>query len=195
MKQFVKISKWTLILLGGLLACLGIKDIVKEKDFYVQEINLIKYKLFDDFSYLHADFHWLWGDTLELSQNNEKCGEWGGDIERIRVFRKSNESEKLFGYYIKETYNCDTLVWVGYVNPTIFKSETKEFTNRQITLLKDAILDLTKNKLNNRLVMEHSGIANTVQIKGNDESFKIFIQDYPSFEWKKFHKLKSKMIK
>jgi len=146
---------------------------------------------------LNEDFYWLFGDTLELFQQDEKCGEWGGDIERIRIFRKS---KKLCGYYIKESYNCDTLSRVGHLYdkaiPSIYKSKEIEITTQQIELLKEAISSLTEYQLNNLSFFGNSGIVNTVQVKGKGDSLKrIFVQDYPSFHWNKFHKLKNEILK
>ena len=149
------------------------------------------------------DFDWLWlGDTLELLQQDDKCGEWGGDIERIKIFWESEKwkSRKLLGYYIKEAYNCDTLSRVGYMYdeaiPTIYQSKEIELTNQQIELLKEVIMDLTEHKLNNHLPFGHSGIVNIVRVKGKDSiSNNLYIRDYPSFRWNKFHKLKNEILK
>ena len=143
------------------------------------------------------DFYWLFGDTLVLFHQDEKCGEWGGDIERIEIFHKT---EKIFGYYTKESFDCDNLATEYYGNPTstIQKSKEIELTTQQIKLLKKAILDLIEYKLNqsSKNVVSNSGVVNKVQVKGNnDESFKIFIRDYPSFNWNTFHKLKNEILK
>ena len=145
---------------------------------------------------LREDFYWLFGDTLELFQQNEKCGEWGGDIERIRIFWKSR---KLIGYYTKETFDCDSLereYIYGKAIPSIYKSKEIEITPQQIELLKETILSLTEHQLNNLDFFGNSGIVNAIQVKGKDGSFKkILVQDYPSFYWNKFHKLKNDMVK
>ena len=142
------------------------------------------------------DFYWIFGDTLELFHQNEKCGEWGGDIERVRVFWKSR---KLVGYYIKETFDCESLereYIYGSAAPTIYKSKEIEITPQQTELLKETILSLTEYQLNNLNFFGNSGIVNTVQVKGKDgSSKKIFVQDYPSFYWNKFHKLKNEIAK
>jgi len=142
------------------------------------------------------DFYWLFGDTLELFQQNEKCGEWGGDIEKIRIFW---ELRKLIGYYTKETFDCDSLER-GYIYgraiPSIYKSKEIEITPQQIELLKETIISLTEYQLNNLDFFGNSGIVNAIQVKGKDGSFKkFFVQDYPSFYWNKFHKLKNDMVK
>ena len=145
---------------------------------------------------LDKDFYWLFSDTLELFQQNEKCGEWGGDIEKIRIFW---ESKKLIGYYTKETFDCDSLekeYIYGRATPNIYKSKKIEITPQQIELLKETILSLTEYQLNNLNFFGNSGIVNMIQVKGKDGSFKkIFVQDYPSFYWNMFHKLKNDMMK
>ncbi len=144
----------------------------------------------------NEDFYWLFGDTLELSQENEKCGEWGGDVERIRIFWKNR---KLIGYYVRESYNCDSLereYIYGKVSPTKVKSKEIELTTLQVELLKMTIVNLTNYQLNNLEFYGNSGIVNIVQIQGKDGSFKkIHIQDYPSFNWNLFHKMKSEILK
>lgn len=152
------------------------------------------------------DFNWLWGDTLELFHKNEKCGEWGGDIEKIKIFRKIRKTseysrkEEIIGYYIKETYGCDVLSSVealhGNAIPTIYQSKEIEFNSEQIALLKETILDLAEHQLNNNSFFGNSGIVNKVQVKGNNKNSKnLFISDYPSFNWNNFHKLKNEILK
>jgi len=151
------------------------------------------------------NFDWLYSDTLELSQQNGKCGEWGGDIERIRIFRKSG---KLFGHYIKEIYNCDYLPFkivydeanptnpptIHRAYPTIYQSKEKEITTQQTKLLIEAILSLTEYQLNFN-VGSDAGIVNKVQIKGENRSYKkIFVEDWYSFHWNTFHKLKNEIL-
>ena len=199
MKRLIKILKWTLISIGILLTCLVIIIIEKSGNFE----NFMRH-----FG-VRENFFWLMNDTLELSQQDYKCGEWGGDIERIKIFRKSN---KLLGYYIKESYNCDELPF-GYIYdetnptnppttyeaiPTIYQSKEKEITNQQIRLLKKTIVDLSKYQLNNRFLWGNYGIVNTVELKREYEHllFKdLYIRDWPSFKWKKFHRLKKKLLK
>lgn len=191
MQRLPKTLKWILLVICVLLVNNGVLHIIYMKDNYVREIKLAKYKWIED-SFVEEDFHWLLNDTLELCQINEKCGEWGGDIERIRVFHKS---QKLFGYYTKEIYNCDSLAWIGFSYPIISRTKDIEFKDKYIKLLRKAILDLTENKLKNVLPIDHSGIYNKVEIMGNDECLKLFLYDYPSFKWNKFHKLKDDLLK
>jgi len=145
------------------------------------------------------EFDWFLGDTLELFQHNNKCGEWGGDIERIRIIPKTGErsSRQLFGYYTKESFDCDCLVLDSKPIPSIYKSKEIEFTNQQVELLKEAIVSLLEYQLNNTSpFFMHSGIRNSVQVIGRDRSSrKIFIQDYPSFSWNRFHRLKNEILK
>lgn len=191
MRRLPKTLRWILLVICVLLMYNGVLHIICMKDNYMRKIKHVKYRLYED-SFVPEDFYWLFNDTLELRQINDKCGEWGGDIETIKVFHKS---QKLFGYYTREIYNCDSLSWVGYENPIISRTKDIEFTQKQTNLLKKAILDLTENKLKNVLPLEHYGINNTVEIMGKDESLKIFLYDYPSFKWNKFHKLKDNLLK
>ena len=140
------------------------------------------------------DFYWLDGDTLELYQMNDKCGEWGGDVERIRIFRKTG---KIFGYYTKESFDCYKLERTNiYDNiiPTIYDSTEIEFTDQQIELLKEAIVNLAENQLNSFLE-GNFGKRNAVYVKTDGCYKKIFIYDYSLFNWNKFHSLKNEMLK
>ena len=173
----------------------------KQGDFWAIEsekriLDLTKEEVIKKKLVLSEDFDWLFSDTLELFQRNDKCGEWGGDIERIKIFLKSR---KLIGYYTKETFDCDSLERediYGSTIPHIYKSKEIEITPQQTELLKEAILSLTEYRLNNRIFISHSGIENIIQVNGNGGSFKVFfVRDYPSFYWNKFHKLKNDMLK
>jgi hypothetical protein len=135
------------------------------------------------------NFYWIFSDTLELSQQNEKCGEWGGDIEKIKVYLKL---EKLYACYLKETYDCESLENYDKPVPTVYKSREIELTKKQIELLKEVIANLNDYQLNNLSFFGNSGVVNTVRVVGENESFKkLFIQDYPSFNWNMFHKFKN----
>ena len=146
------------------------------------------------------ELNWLWfGDTLELTQKDDKCGEWGGDIATIKIYKKP-KSFRTFGYYTKKSFNCDSLeMYPIYRNlpSTIYKSKEIEFTHQQMELLKEAILDLADYKINNSNAFGHSGIINTILIKEKDKNFSgsFHISDYPSFHWNNFHKLKNEILK
>jgi hypothetical protein len=183
-----------------------IKKIIKMKNLilFLLAIFIIGCNGIDrKFSFVsNEDFHWLYGDTLELFQEDDKCGEWGGDIATIKIYHKREGFGfiKLFGYYIKKSFNCDSLELLPKAVPIIHKSKEIEFSKQQIELLKKAIIDLTEYKLKNLSIVGHSGIVNIVQVKGNDGSFeknymKLYISDYPSFKWNKFHKLKTEILK
>jgi len=142
-------------------------------------------------------------DTLELTQVNEKCGEWGGDTEKIKIFSVHNlktDSIKLFAYYMKDEFSCEDLMNYATKNPKRYKTENRELNNNDALIAQQCITDLLAYKLKKPNVYGNSGIINTV-VLSEPNGFrgkpiqKIYIEDYPSFEWRRFHMLKEKINK
>jgi len=143
-------------------------------------------------------------DTLILRQRNEKCGEWGGNIEEIKIYFQGDIHEEgyhalnLTAFYKMNEYNCNDLEkYPIKANPKIYISKPKILDYEQLKIAEDCIFDLLKYKLNNKDFMSPAGIENSVELKSNNSIEKhpsIFINDYPSFGWEKFHILKGKIM-
>ncbi|MDR0872575.1 MAG: hypothetical protein LBN27_03775 [Prevotellaceae bacterium] len=135
----------------------------------------------------------LWGsDTLELTQKGDECGEWGGNVVTIKIFKEGYN--KLMAYCVIEKYTCEELEQL-YPNPEpAIKSEIKELNLASTKIAENCIIDLLKQELKSQEWLCHSGIHNTVELKrGNSRG--LYIDDYPSFSWEKFHLLKTEILK
>jgi hypothetical protein len=144
-------------------------------------------------------------DTLIFRQHNDKCGEWGGDVEIIKIYCKKNyakgrNKEELFAIYQKNEYDCNSLESFPYESDIKSKKHffgPKQLNNESAKIAEECILDLLKHKLTNNNAIGHAGITNTVELKGSIAFVKepsILIDDYPSFGWRKFHLLKMELM-
>lgn len=140
-------------------------------------------------------------DTLILTQHNDNCGEWGGDIEIIRIFvkRQGFEIKGLFGYFQRIAYNCDTLVRNPYGTlPSVYVWKQQQLSNEMAKVAEACIIDLIRQKLTNTEIAGHAGILNRVELKGSIAFVKdpsLFIEDYGTFQWEMFHQLKAALIR
>lgn len=139
-------------------------------------------------------------DTLLLTHRNEKCGEWGGDYEKIEITLKNNYKKgmydgDLYGQYTKYSMNCDNVEEPMTIS---IQTKRKKLLIKEERLIKECIEDLLKHKLNNTNLIYHSGVFNSVILKDGIAFVQdpaIVISDYPSFYWTNFHKLKKEIIK
>ncbi len=130
-------------------------------------------------------------DTLIFRHHNDKCGEWGGDKEVIKIYLKKdykkgiNEGD-LHAFYQMNKYDCDTLVRNPYeTKPNVYHSKHKKLNYELAKIAEECIFDLLKHKLNNNNLIFHAGVTNKVELKGSVAFVKepsIFIDDYPSFD-------------
>jgi hypothetical protein len=143
-------------------------------------------------------------DTLILRHHNDKCGEWGGDEEIIKIYFKKDYQKgfregKLIAVYQMNEYDCDSLEIKPYeTKPNVYFSKHKELDYKLAKIVEECIFDLLKHKLSNDNLIHHAGTTNTVELKGSVAFVKtpsIFIDDYPSFSWKRFHLLKKELMK
>ena len=147
------------------------------------------------------ELYWS-SDTLELIFLDAKCGEWGGDAETIKIFAiRENYNPVLHGYYIKETFDCGELEKSqGVYSSVKYQSAIKKLTDEDIFLMKEAIVDLVEYRMGNYQTFAHAGIKNIVRFskKKNQDQIDmegLLIEDYPSYSWNKFHKLKKSISK
>jgi len=144
------------------------------------------------------------GDTLILSHHNDKCGEWGGDGEIIKIYFKPDNKKgfnkgDLFAVYQLNKYDCAALERnPDKAKPTVYISGHKKLSYEFAKIAEECIFDLLKHKLTNDNIICASGVTNTVELKGSAAFIKspsIFIDDYPSFSWTRFHLLKNELTK
>ena len=134
-------------------------------------------------------------DTLVLVQEDEKCGEWGGNQEKIKIFYDSLNN--LSGYYSLEIHDCDNLE--GYINNPTRTDNTKNkvITPEDLSLLESCIKDLVDYKMTTPYsdrIGGNSGILNEIRIENKNHKDTTLESDWPSFNWVKFHKLKARFF-
>ena len=123
-----------------------------------------------------------------LRQKGDKCGEWGGDTEEIRIY-KTEYTGKFFADYKKTIIDCD--------DPYSKKKQPKNIEKKgiilnalELTLAEKSITELVDYKLTTEQSFSHSGIGNYVISRDST----LIIEHWPSFNWPKFREL-IKLIK
>lgn len=153
--------------------------------------NLPTYKKKGDFFYFQSIF----SDTITLIQKGDECGEFGGNLEMIKIFNNSTNTKDIFD-------KADVLASYSLYddcgnNPPIEKMKPLEsfiscdLSEKDMKAILSAIEELINMRLENMSFISHSGKINMVIAKDSS----IIIRDYPSSEWKGFKKLRSKLIK
>lgn len=140
----------------------------------------------------------MMSDTLLLTHVGDDCGEWGGNIETIRIHYVRDNSTgktegKIMASYQLQAYDCDSLAKLGYNSkPVVTKSPDIELNAEQCQMVETAITDLLQHKLTNNLPILSGGVTNTVQLKSSTD-YSIYLHDYPSFNWTRFQALKTEL--
>lgn len=128
-------------------------------------------------------------DTLVLSFNNDKCGEWGGDNQNIYVYKEFYKGKNIILLDINEfNMDCDSIE--NYINKPLKKSFEKKrikVDTRKLNLISDAIEELIKLQMNfdAEKVISNSGCLSGIGTSNK----KLHLQIYPSPKWLKFEKL------
>ncbi|AXO79963.1 hypothetical protein DZC78_06030 [Olleya aquimaris] len=131
-------------------------------------------------------------NQIELAQTDDEFGEWGGNSDIIVIF---SDGEKIYANYSRylgsyeppkpPKENEAPKKWYEY-KEIESRIDSIELNSEQIELIENAILELTKLKINSKTYPSHSGIVNTVISRDSS----LIIEDYPSKEWKSFQNLK-----
>ena len=120
---------------------------------------------------------------IYLIQRNDKCGEWGGDKEQLRIY-KNNPDGRILLDYKKSIINCEDPY--SQKEPAKLIEKDRISSNREILeLIEKSIIDLTKHKISTPHSVSHSGIANYIISKDST----ILITHYPSYRWSAFQEL------
>lgn len=133
-------------------------------------------------------------NELIMYQTDDKFGEWGGDTYFVRLYRH-NQSKELMVDYTK---------YQGYAGPpsppdpnakeqmNLFSGQPIEFerknivaSNQLLSLVSKSIQELMSARLNNDKYVVMFGISNHVMCSDST----LWIRDYPSISWDKFHEL------
>lgn len=119
---------------------------------------------------------------LHLKQNDEKCGEWGGDIVEIRIYKNLN-NENIYADYKKTIIDCKDPDSYE-IQPEIIKKNNIHLNENHLNLVEKSILELVQYKLSAKRWISHSGHINTVISKDST----LLIEDYSQFKWPTFKK-------
>lgn len=126
-------------------------------------------------------------NTLTLTFQNDKCGEWGGDREIITIYRKSYNGQ-LLADYSKEIKDCEKSGGERLKKETIFG--IKLSTENQKLIL-ESIHELAARKLSREVMPSHSGLYCEALLKDSS----IVIRDFPAARWTTFEKLSQELKK
>jgi len=127
---------------------------------------------------------------IELTSKDDKCGEWGGNLEIIRLFKENCDGEFFIEYKLRKM-DCEIDPIVHYKRTDFDKKKVVLSTIEDRKLILTCIAELKKRNKNNPIKITHSGIVN--EVKSSDSS--LTLKDYPSTEWLAFEKLKKNILK
>jgi hypothetical protein len=125
---------------------------------------------------------------LTLQTEDDKCGEWGGDIQKIVFYRKDFESELLADYYKITQLDCDSLADGEPRLDTLITNKLK--VNNVGTIILDAISELAVFQLTKEQSFANHGILNEVFL--SDSS--LIMSDFNYNKWKAFETLKKELL-
>ena len=118
-----------------------------------------------------------------LQQNGDKCGEWGGDIDQIRIYR-AERSGIILADYKKIIIDCSD-PYSENSQPIIEEKTEATLNDIELKLAEESINELLCYKLTTKEKISHSGIRNYVASKDST----LIIDHWPSFKWPKFREL------
>ncbi len=136
-------------------------------------------------------------NQIELAQTDDKYSEWGGDSDIILIYSDGKEIfanySRFLGSYeppMPPKENERPKKWFEY-KKLEHKIDSIRLNNKEIGMIENAIMELTKLKLNSSSYQPHSGIVNSVISRDSS----LIIKDYPSNKWKSFQQLKKSLTK
>lgn len=165
------------------------------------ETKIIEFQELQDSTKKYIKHLFWYGNTLILTHQNDRCGEWGGDREIITIkfkkdYKLGHGEGYLYGQYKKYEMNCDS---ISKPLRLVINSENKLLSVSEERLVKSCIEDLLTHKLNNTGIDSNAGIYNEVVLMDKlifaNDSHSLIIGDYPSMNWSNFHRLKNEIKK
>ena len=120
---------------------------------------------------------------LLLKQKGNKCGEWGGDTEEIRIYKTAYKG-KTFADYKKIIIDCKD-PYSQKTKPEIIEKKSIVLNEKELLLVEKSILELIDFKLKTEQQISHSGIGNSVISRDST----LIVEHWPSFGWPKFREL------
>ncbi|OQD41886.1 hypothetical protein BUL40_13615 [Croceivirga radicis] len=135
-------------------------------------------------------------NQIELTQTDDKYGEWGGDSDIITIY---SDGKTLYANYSRflgslappppPAENEESKKWFEY-KELDFKIDSIKLDKEKIKLVENAIVGLIKQKIQNQSYISHSGIYNSVITRDSS----LIIDDFPSGKWITFQELKESII-
>ncbi|MCB9043118.1 MAG: hypothetical protein R2798_03860 [Chitinophagales bacterium] len=126
---------------------------------------------------------------LIITYSDAECGEWGGNIEIIKV-EKDGFKESLNAVYTYEKIDCSA-PYSERSKLNITKSKKVKLSEEGENLVLAIILELIEIKLDRENIPSHSGVLNSVIIGDST----LIINDFPSEFIRSFGKLRNEILK
>lgn len=129
---------------------------------------------------------------IKLLQQDDAYGEWGGDVDVIRVYLHKRNTYADYNRYegrnaiLPPPHEMDR-EWFEYKTHTI-KMDSLKLNEKEKTLVEIAITNLLKNKLRNNNIPVYGIFNSVVSIDSS-----LVLNDLHSFEWKSFIELKESL--
>ena len=156
--------------------------------FIGKEINTKKITDFDNPVEEKSVLEYIAIQPLTIIYSDEECGEWGGNIETIKIERE-DFGKPLNAFYTYKEMDCSAPYDKSQLN--IKKTRKVELTEVGEKLALEAILELVEIKLSRENIPSHSGIWNSVIIGDST----LIIDDFPSEFIESFGKLRNEILK
>jgi len=116
---------------------------------------------------------------LSMIRVDDKCGEWGGDSDKLIFYRDTIDNKALFADYTKIRLTCKRLIEDSTLVTRIKVSKKAE------RLIVESVRELSKIKITRKNYASHSGLYNMIML--SDSS--LIVYDFPSERWRGFEKL------
>ncbi len=142
----------------------------------------------ENYSRRHDPLRYISYQTLIMEYSDDKCGEWGGNTETIKINRL-DYNKALIAEYLYEKKDCKD-PYNRKQESVIKERLTRVLDNRAEHLVVSLIRELIEKKLSSEVEPAHGGTRNSIII---DDST-LLIDDYPSGYLVNFEKLKSLIV-
>lgn len=124
-------------------------------------------------------------DTLYMYFEDTKCGEWGGDVKRINVYK---DTETGFLDISEFVMNCDSIdYYLDNPKREVFSQKHVKLDNIKTQLVLDVMKELFDSVIYSQaqLSIDHSGRFSAIRTSGKE----IYLELYHAPEWHNFDKL------
>jgi len=126
---------------------------------------------------------------ITLSSLDDICGEWGGNLQIVRLFKKDCEGHYFIEYKLR-TMDCESDPIIHYKRSDFDKTKVVVATTADENLLWNCITELKEMSDSNPNFITHSGILN----RAISSDSTINLRDYPSKNWRAFELLKESIL-